>query len=110
MQIIQPTKKPIEPILKKLGAYHLMFKVNIMYRLTILLAEKPFVPSNLHLRDNRCQEIVAMQVAGLVKRLVHTNAPTVVIGISGGLDSTLALLVCVQAFDELKKTEKVYLL
>ena len=47
-----------------------------------------------------------MQVAGLVKRLVHTNAPTVVIGISGGLDSTLALLVCVQAFDELKKDRK----
>lgn len=70
------------------------------------ISRKPFVPSNLHLRDNRCQEIVAMQVAGLVKRLVHTNAPTVVIGISGGLDSTLALLVCVQAFDELKKDRK----
>ncbi len=67
---------------------------------------KPFVPTNLHLRDNRCQEIIAMQVAGLTKRLVHTSSPTVLIGVSGGLDSTLALLVCVQAFDTLKKDRK----
>jgi NAD+ synthase (glutamine-hydrolysing) len=60
----------------------------------------PFVPVGAEL-DERCEEIFAIQVAGLVKRLVHTQAQTAVIGISGGLDSTLALLVCVGTFDKL---------
>ena len=60
----------------------------------------PFVPQESAL-DTRCEEVVAMQVAGLVKRLVHTHCRTVVVGISGGLDSTLALLICVKAFDKL---------
>ena len=49
-----------------------------------------------------CEEILSIQVMGLAKRLVHTHAKTVVVGISGGLDSTLALLVCVKTFDKLK--------
>lgn len=59
----------------------------------------PFVPQNEADRKERCAEILAMQAAGLKKRLEHTNCTTAVVGISGGLDSTLALLVTVRAFD-----------
>lgn len=61
----------------------------------------PFVPEGGKLLDERCEEIFSIQVAGLAKRLVHTGCKTVVVGISGGLDSTLALLVCVKTFDKL---------
>lgn len=61
----------------------------------------PFVPCGGQLLDDRCEEIFSIQVAGLAKRLVHTHASKVVVGISGGLDSTLALLVCVKTFDKL---------
>lgn len=61
----------------------------------------PFIPSSNNMKAS-CEEIFNIQVAGLAKRLVHTNSKTVVIGISGGLDSTLALLVCVKTFDKLK--------
>ncbi len=54
----------------------------------------PFVPSNPEERDERCREIFSIQSAGLAKRIEHTHAKKLVIGISGGLDSTLALLVC----------------
>lgn len=60
----------------------------------------PFVPQGATL-DERCEEIFSIQVSGLAQRLVHTHAQSVVVGISGGLDSTLALLVCVQTFDKL---------
>jgi len=53
----------------------------------------PFVPANIAERSVRCQEIFNIQQAGLAKRVKHTNAEKIVIGISGGLDSTLALLV-----------------
>lgn len=59
----------------------------------------PFIPNEQRARDERCQEIFNIQVAGLAKRLEHTNSKTVVIGISGGLDSTLALLVSAKAFE-----------
>lgn len=60
----------------------------------------PFVPHGDKLKEH-CEEIFSIQMAGLAKRLVHTHAKTVVLGISGGLDSTLALLVCVKTFDKL---------
>ncbi len=66
----------------------------------------PFVPSDVKLKDKRCEEIFAIQVAGLAKRIKHTNAKTVVVGISGGLDSTLALLVCVKTCDYLSIDRK----
>ena len=69
--------------------------------LTRYIDPHPFVPAGVKLLDERCEEIFSIQVAGLAKRLVHTNCKTVVIGISGGLDSTLALLVCVKTFDKL---------
>lgn len=62
----------------------------------------PFVPSDPSARARRCEEILNIQTMGLVKRLAHIHASNVVIGISGGLDSTLALLVAVRAFDRLK--------
>ena len=60
----------------------------------------PFVPKGKTL-DERCEEIFDIQVEGLAKRIVHTNAQTVTLGISGGLDSTLALLVCERTFRKL---------
>ena len=60
----------------------------------------PFVPSDATL-DEHCEDIFAIQVAGLAKRLQHTGIRKVVVGISGGLDSTLALLVAVKTFDRL---------
>ncbi len=61
----------------------------------------PFVPSDITLRQQRCQEIFLIQSSGLAQRVKHTNCKSVVIGISGGLDSTLALLVAAQTFDRL---------
>lgn len=60
----------------------------------------PFVPQGAAL-DERCEEIFFIQMSGLAQRLVHTKAQSAVVGISGGLDSTLALLVCVKTFDKL---------
>ncbi|MEE1114390.1 MAG: NAD(+) synthase [Eubacterium sp.] len=61
----------------------------------------PFVPSDQTLRDERCDEILNIQALGLKKRLRHTHCTNAVVGISGGLDSTLALLVTARAFDML---------
>ena len=61
----------------------------------------PFVPAGQGDRDLRCDEILKIQALGLKKRLEHINGKSAVIGISGGLDSTLALLVTARAFDEL---------
>ncbi len=61
----------------------------------------PFVPANQADRDRRCEEILTIQAMGLKKRLAHTHCQSAVVGISGGLDSTLALLVTVRAFDML---------
>lgn len=60
----------------------------------------PFIPKDEDMNAS-CDEIFSIQVAGLAKRLVHTGSKSVVLGISGGLDSTLALLVCVRTFDKL---------
>ena len=66
----------------------------------------PFVPSDEKDRDKRCEEVFAIQTAGLAKRMRHTGSQTAVIGVSGGLDSTLALLVTVKTFDFLKLPRK----
>ena len=60
----------------------------------------PFMPQGAR-ADERCEEIFSIQVSGLAQRLVHTHAKSAVVGISGGLDSTLALLVCVKTYDKL---------
>lgn len=68
-------------------------------RLTRSYPAAPFVPGNAAEREERCQEILNIQSHGLARRLRHIGAKRAVIGISGGLDSTLALLVTVRAFD-----------
>lgn len=67
--------------------------------LTRRFAQLPFVPSDKTELAEHCEEILQIQVAGLASRLRHTRAKTAVIGLSGGLDSTLALIVTVHAFD-----------
>ncbi len=65
----------------------------------------PFVPFDNDM-NNSCEDIFSIQVCGLAKRLMHTGCRNVVLGISGGLDSTLALLVCVKTFDKLQWNRK----
>lgn len=66
------------------------------------ISPTPFVPSDPAQRAKHCQEIFAIQSVGLAKRVIHTKAENLVIGTSGGLDSTLALLVAVKTLDKLK--------
>lgn len=65
----------------------------------------PFIPKSDDMKTS-CEEIFNIQVAGLAKRLTHTGCNNVVIGISGGLDSTLALLVCIRTFDKLNLSRR----
>ena len=69
--------------------------------ITRFVDKAPFVPSNQSILRRRCEEILDIQSVGLKKRLAHTRCKTAVVGISGGLDSTLALLVTTRAFDML---------
>ena len=64
--------------------------------------QTPFVPTDKRVLDSRCEEILTMQAVGLMTRLRHIGCKTAVLGLSGGLDSTLALIVTVHAFDMLK--------
>ena len=75
------------------------------FTLTRTFDPLPFVPEGAEL-DERCEEILSIQSEGLARRIEHTHATTVVVGISGGLDSTLALLVAVHAFDRLNKNRR----
>ena len=70
------------------------------FKLERAIDPHPFIPTDNDMAET-CEEILNIQTAGLAKRLVHTNCQHVVLGISGGLDSTLALLVCVRTFDKL---------
>ena len=70
------------------------------FKLLRTIKRHPFIPVDDKMTET-CEEILNIQVAGLAKRLIHTNCQHVVLGISGGLDSTLALLVCVRTFDKL---------
>ena len=83
---------------------HTVLSVSMEEEETILtrsFSPKPFVPDRQEERDKRCDEILSIQSYGLKKRYEHTGCQSAVIGISGGLDSTLALLVTVRAFDML---------
>ncbi|NMA47773.1 MAG: NAD(+) synthase [Lentisphaerae bacterium] len=71
-----------------------------------VLPKQPFVPSDSADRERHCREIFSIQASGLAKRLEHTRAKRLVIGLSGGLDSTLAILVAAQACDMLKLPRK----
>lgn len=75
------------------------------FELTRWINPHPFVPGGNALNE-RCEEIFAIQTSALAKRIVHTDARSIVVGISGGLDSTLALLVCVKTMDLLQRPRK----
>lgn len=75
-------------------------------KLTRYISSSPFVPSDKTNREERCETILRMQSEGLKKRVEHTGAKSLVIGISGGLDSCLALLVCVKTMDLLNRDRK----
>ncbi|MDR0420477.1 MAG: NAD(+) synthase [Prevotellaceae bacterium] len=66
----------------------------------------PFVPSHTENRNECCEEIFSIQVGGLAKRISHTGLQRAIVGISGGLDSALALLVCIKTFDKLGISRK----
>lgn len=74
---------------------------DVPLHLTRKIESRPFVPSDSMALNERCEEILDIQAAGLAKRVAHTKAQSAVLGISGGLDSTLALLVAVRVFDKL---------
>ncbi len=85
------------------GYYHVPFSLQLQnLRLFRSIDPMPFVPMDAALLDARCEEILTMQAMGLKKRMQHTNAQSAIVGISGGLDSTLALLVTAKAFQMLK--------
>ncbi len=87
------------------GYVHIPFSLPLKETtLTRRIAPNPFVPANLRDRARRCEDILAMQISGLRKRVEHTHCKTLVIGISGGLDSTLALLVAAGAMDRLGRS------
>ena len=88
------------------NAHHyrkIIFKANPVKRhaLQRLIEKHPFVPDNKGQRDERCCEVLSIQTSGLVTRMRHTGLMRPVIGISGGLDSTLALIVTVRAMQQL---------
>ncbi len=74
--------------------------------LTRPVAPNPFVPVDRGDRAERCREILTIAAAGLARRLKHINAKTAVVGLSGGLDSTLAILITATAFDALGRDRK----
>lgn len=76
-------------------------QVPLLEKLTRPVHSHPFVPADTNERNRRCEEIISIQAAGLAKRIEHTGAKYAVLGVSGGLDSTLALLVTAKAFDVL---------
>ncbi|MCI1723524.1 MAG: NAD(+) synthase [Lachnospiraceae bacterium] len=95
------------PVQEPAGYRTVPFRLKVTEtKLTRTFDPHPFVPSGKSDRDMRCDEILNIQSIGLKKRLEHTGCGCAVIGISGGLDSTLALLVTVRAFDMLKLPRK----
>lgn len=90
------------PAASKEGYQVISFELHVEEtRLDREFPAKPFVPSDREERERRCEEILTIQAMGLKKRLEHTHCQSAVLGISGGLDSTLALLVVARAFDYL---------
>ncbi|QSX07080.1 NAD(+) synthase [Sedimentibacter sp. zth1] len=84
------------------------FNANIdNFELTRLVDATPFIPKNKNIRNERCNEIFNIQISGLAKRIEHISAKALIVGISGGLDSTLALLVCAKTCDKLGLDRKM---
>lgn len=91
----------VEPFVDKYKKILLFLEKEISdKRLTRKIDPTPFIPFS-NSRNESCEEIFSIQVAGLAKRIIHTQSKSLVIGVSGGLDSTLALLVCIKTLDKL---------
>ena len=89
------------------GAVTIHFNLNLGdTSLTRPVSPTPFIPADESHRAERCEEILTIAALGLKKRLEHTNAPCAVVGLSGGLDSTLAILITAKAFDLLGRDRK----
>lgn len=85
------------------GYQYIPFELKDNEAVTRIFPQMPFIPEEKKEREERCAAILEMQAAGLRKRIAHTNCGKLVIGVSGGLDSTLALLVAVKALDSLQR-------
>ncbi|MDR3229101.1 MAG: NAD(+) synthase [Puniceicoccales bacterium] len=81
--------------------FHLEVPAGAPQKLRRRVSPTPFVPADPAKRDENCREIFSIQAAALARRVRHTGVKNVVIGVSGGLDSTLALLVCAETFGRL---------
>lgn len=92
------SQKPLDPTA---SAASPVFPLRSAAAIDRVYPRLPFVPADAHDLAERCETILNLQAAGLATRLAHTGTRSVTIGLSGGLDSTLALLVCVRAFDRL---------
>ena len=99
---------PLYPVPENEGYVRHFFTFEAMEetKLTREFEKTPFVPADRGDREERCNEILNIQAAGVAKRLRHTGCKSAVIGLSGGLDSTLALLVTIRAFDQLNLDRK----
>jgi len=96
-----------QPVLPKDGVYELSFSLEpAVTELTRAVPPNPFVPRDGGDRAERCREILRIAALGLKKRLEHTGAPCAVVGLSGGLDSTLAILITAGAFDLLGRDRR----
>lgn len=91
------------PFMRKIFFTHEIVKYQSLLR---KIKQKPFVPEDEAERRSRCEEVLNIQAEGLKKRLKHTGITRAVLGLSGGLDSTLALIVVVRAFDKLNLSRK----
>jgi len=91
---------------KNFREIHFTLTLTVKERLIRSIPMMPFVPSDISKRNANCEEIFLIQSTGLAKRLKHTNSKNVILGLSGGLDSTLALLVCIRAFEILNLDTK----
>lgn len=102
--VIEKNSPSSDEILGNYGSYTVInFETQTTeLQLNRFYEKAPFVPTDVMERNQRCEEILDIQTYGLKKRLEHTGSKSAVIGISGGLDSTLALLVTVRAFDKLE--------
>ncbi|MGN1097651.1 MAG: NAD(+) synthase, partial [Clostridia bacterium] len=107
VKIVSERRRMNSFTIKNDGAKYSSFSLNVdAAPLDRYVDPMPFVPSNKAELDKRCEEILTIQALGLKKRLDHTGCKNVVIGLSGGLDSTLAYLVAVKAFDMLGLNRK----
>lgn len=104
VQKIRMERRRMNTFMKEYGAAYLVIPFELEQEETELSRKfgmTPFVPSDREARDKRCDDILSIQSYGLKKRYEHTGCKSAVLGISGGLDSTLALLVTVRTFDML---------